>query len=322
MARPPRIEFPGAIYHVTARGNERKEIFRDDDDRLEYLGRLARYRRRFGFDLLAYCLMTNHVHMAIRTSTPPLSRAMASLQSSYAHWFNRRHERVGHLFEGRYKAFLVQEERYFAALIGYIHMNPVRAGIVTRSEKYFWSSDRFLLTSEHHAPFDRRATLELLGLTTRTAPASYRATVPESLAAEYEQLPEVGQLVKGEEDYGLEQIGRSGRVEPPFKGLTEEGLVSAVADATGISIKLLRGLARGERLTAARSIAGYVGKSFAAISLRRTARYLGREESYLSRPVSSLTSRLETDPRCRRVVDSVLTRLRSRPSGGSTANQD
>ena len=136
MARPPRLEFSGAVYHVVVRGNERRAIFRDDEDREQYLERLAHYREKFGFRLLAFCLMSNHVHRAIRAGHFPLSRIMAGLQSSYTQWFNRRHGRVGHLFQGRYKAFLVQEERYLLGLVRYIHENPVRAKVVERPRDY------------------------------------------------------------------------------------------------------------------------------------------------------------------------------------------
>src|SRR5713226_4605632 len=127
MARPLRLEFPGALYHVIARGNERKSIYRDNEDRQRYLDRLSFYRKKFSFQLLAYCLMDNHVHLAIETGKAPLSRIMAGLQSSYTQYFNWRHARVGHLFQGRYKALLVDEDPYGLALIRYIHENPVRA---------------------------------------------------------------------------------------------------------------------------------------------------------------------------------------------------
>src|SRR5713226_2807626 len=143
MARPPRLESPGAIYHVIVRGNERRAIFRDDDDRRQYLARLAHYRERYGFRLLAFCLMGNHAHLAVRTGRYPLSRVMAGLQSSYTQWFNRRYRRSGHLFLGRYKAFLVQEDPYLRVLVGYIHENPIRAQLVTEGRLFDWSSDRY-----------------------------------------------------------------------------------------------------------------------------------------------------------------------------------
>jgi len=130
------------MYHVIVRGNERKAVFRDDADREDYLRRLARYREKFGFRLLAYCLMNNHVHLAIEAGNDPLSRIMAGLQSSYTQYFNRRHGRVGHLFQGRYKAFLIEKDRYALALLRYPHENPVKARMVVKPEQYVWSSDR------------------------------------------------------------------------------------------------------------------------------------------------------------------------------------
>ena len=119
MARPTRLEAEGAVYHVIGRGNERKAIFRDDRDREAYLERLERYRERFGFRLYAFCLLDNHVHLALERGPVRLSRVMLALHGSYSQFFNRRHGRVGHLFQGRFKAFLVEKDRYLLALIRY-----------------------------------------------------------------------------------------------------------------------------------------------------------------------------------------------------------
>src|SRR5215213_10044013 len=107
MARPLRIEFPGALYHVTSRGNERRRIFRSDRDRKQFVEFLGRAAKRFGWSITAWVLMTNHFHIVIRTPQPNLSRGMQWLNGSYADWFNRRYERSGHLFAGRFKAFLI-----------------------------------------------------------------------------------------------------------------------------------------------------------------------------------------------------------------------
>src|SRR5258706_12470866 len=109
MARPLRIEFPGALYRVVARGNERKAIFRDDADREFYLGRLEHYREKFGFSVWAYCLMDNHVHLGLEMGKVPLSRVMAGLQTSYTQYFNRRHRRRGRLFLGPVKGLPLGE---------------------------------------------------------------------------------------------------------------------------------------------------------------------------------------------------------------------
>lgn len=126
MARPIRIEFPGAYYHVVARGNERKEVFRTDADRELFLKTLAQMLQQFGTVLHCYCLMPNHYHLILQTPRGNLSRAMAWLQTSYTIRYNRKHKRYGHLFQGRYKAHLIEADSYARHLINYIHLNPVR----------------------------------------------------------------------------------------------------------------------------------------------------------------------------------------------------
>ena len=110
MARPIRVEFPGAVYHVTARGNERKRIFRDDEDRRRFLVALEEMAAQFGVEVLVFCLMPNHYHLVIRTPKANLSRAVGWLQTTYTIRFNRRYRRSGHLFQGRFKAHLVEED--------------------------------------------------------------------------------------------------------------------------------------------------------------------------------------------------------------------
>jgi len=138
MARPLRIEFPGAVYHVTSRGNERRSIFRSDTDRKAFLRFLATATSRFGWSVTAWVLMSNHIHLVVQTPEPNLSRGMQWLNGSYAAWFNHRHDRSGHLFQGRFKAFLIEKESYFAEVLRYVVLNPIRAGIVQQLETYRW----------------------------------------------------------------------------------------------------------------------------------------------------------------------------------------
>ena len=126
MARPLRVEFPGALYHVTARGNERRAIFRDDDDRRLLLSTLEEACAEYGLRLHAYCLMPNHYHLLAETPRANLSRAIGWLQTTYTIRFNRRHRRSGHLFQGRFKAHIVEAEDYARQLVCYVHLNPVR----------------------------------------------------------------------------------------------------------------------------------------------------------------------------------------------------
>ncbi len=140
MARPLRLEFPGAIYHVTSRGNARADIFLDDDDRGLFLDVLAECITRFGWLCHAYCLMDNHYHLLIETPTGNLCAGMRQLNGIYTQRFNRRHGRVGHVFQGRFKAILVERDSYLLELSRYVVLNPLRAKMVRDMAQYAWSS--------------------------------------------------------------------------------------------------------------------------------------------------------------------------------------
>ena len=142
MARPLRIEFAGALYHVTARGNARQNIYSDDVDRQAFLELTDKTRTRYDWYLHAYCLMSNHYHLLVETGSPTLSRGMKLLNGSYTQTFNRRHRRVGHLFQGRFRGILVQKESYLLELSRYIVLNPVRARMVRQAVDWKWSSYR------------------------------------------------------------------------------------------------------------------------------------------------------------------------------------
>jgi REP element-mobilizing transposase RayT/AraC-like DNA-binding protein len=142
MSRPLRIEFPGAVYHVTSRGDRREAIYRDDADRLAHLEVIAQAMDRFDAQALAYCLMSNHFHLVVHTRQANLSRLMRHVNGIYTQDYNRRHRVVGHLFQGRFKAILVDRDAYLLTLCRYVERNPVAAGIVVAAADWPWSSYR------------------------------------------------------------------------------------------------------------------------------------------------------------------------------------
>ena len=153
MARPVRIEFEGALYHVASRGNERRPIFLDDYDcqrRLDWLGRTVEIH---GWRVHAYALMPNHDHFFIETPRPDLGAGMQFLNGCYTSYFNARHKRVGHLFQGRYKAVLVETERHFGEVSRYLHLNPVRAGLAEQPADYPWTSYVAYMNPHARAPW-------------------------------------------------------------------------------------------------------------------------------------------------------------------------
>ncbi len=142
MARPLRIEFAGALYHVTARGNAQADIYDADNDRQQFLSLLQNTVERHDWYCHAYCLMDNHYHLLIETNAPTLSRGMKFLNGTYTQYYNRQHQRVGHVFQGRFKAILVQKDTYLLELARYIALNPVRAHMVRSAKDWRWSSYR------------------------------------------------------------------------------------------------------------------------------------------------------------------------------------
>lgn len=142
MSRPLRIEYPGAYYHITSRGDRREAIYEDDEDRETFLRLLDDVVDRFEWRCHTYCEMTNHYHLFVETGQANLSKGMRHLKGVYTQFSNRRHGRTGHLFQGRYKAILIDSDAYFLELSRYIALNPVRAGLVEAPSDWKWSSYR------------------------------------------------------------------------------------------------------------------------------------------------------------------------------------
>ena len=142
MARPLRIEFPGAVYHLTSRGNARQRIFLNNDDRKLFLETLFHVVTRYGWLCHSYCLMDNHYHLLVETPKPTLCSGMRHLNGVYTQTYNRRHKKVGHILQGRYKAILVEKEAYLLELCRYVVLNPLRVKARDRVDQWKWSSYR------------------------------------------------------------------------------------------------------------------------------------------------------------------------------------
>ena len=264
MARPLRIEAPGAWYHITARGNERRAIFRDERDRQQFLELTGELDERFGVEVHAYVLLDNHYHLVVRPALANVSRAMQWLAVSYAVWFNRRHRRVGHLFQGRFKAILV-EDNAAAEVSRYVHLNPVR----TR---------RLGLDKQRQAALaagmGEASTREEVGIRLATLLAypwsSYRAYIGQERGAAWLKCQELRAAVGGQHHtVAAQQAGYREYVESAVReGLPEspwERLEAQVVLGSAEFVERLRKLARGnpEEQPALRQLRA--GTSWAAI---------------------------------------------------------
>ena len=184
MTRPLRLEFAGALYHVLSRGNRRESIYLNDGDFIAFLTLLAEVCERFNWLIHAYCLMTNHYHLLVETPDANLSRGMRHLNGVYTQGFNRRHRRVGHVFQGRYKALLVQKDAYLLELTRYIVLNPVRARMVRSAGEWRWSNYRYTVgKAAPPAWLEQDWLLAQFGTQRSESVAAYRRFVAEGLAA-------------------------------------------------------------------------------------------------------------------------------------------
>ncbi len=186
MARPLRIAYPGAFYHITSRGNERKDIFKDQKDREKFLSYLESATERYEASIHAYCLMTNHYHILMETPSGNLSQIMQHINGAYTTYFNIKQKRVGHLFQGRYKAILINIDEYAQELSRYIHLNPVRANMVDRPEQYAWSSYQYYIGLEKSPKWMvKDFILGYFGRKISGAQRGYRAFVESLIGREY-----------------------------------------------------------------------------------------------------------------------------------------
>ncbi len=228
MARPLRIEYPGAFYHVTARGNEQKDIFKSQRDREKFLSYLETAVLRYDAVIHTYCLMNNHYHLMVETPRGNLSQIMKHINSSYTNYYNVKRKRAGHLLQGRYKAILVDADEYATELSRYIHLNPVRIGIAEHPEDYPWSSCRYY-TGGTTAPAWLRTDFILgyFGKKEYSARKKYRQFVHDLIGREYSSplLATVASTILG----GAEFVG----------GIQERHLGDRKADREQPAVKQL-----------------------------------------------------------------------------------
>ncbi len=194
MPRPPRIWFPGAWYHIMARGNNREAVFFSEQDYRQYLQSLRDFLVRDECRLHAYALMPNHVHLMVETGqTHPIVKPMQSLQTSYTSYINHRYARVGHVFQGRYRSILVEHDTYALALSRYIHLNPVRAHLVADPAQYQWSSYRAYMTPGREGPgfVTTEYLLAMISPQLERQRNIYRQFVMEGIVSQHDLMTEV-----------------------------------------------------------------------------------------------------------------------------------
>lgn len=316
MVRPVRLEYPGALYHVITRGNNRQSVFKDDRDRKTYLEKLFLYCEQKGVHLLSYCLLTNHVHLLLETPEGNLSKMMQAFQTSYTVYFNKRHGRSGHVFEQRYKAFLVDKENYLLQVSRYIHLNPVAAKMAVRPQDYRWSSYKDYVKDVRGAGLSKELILGCFSERRRARVAQYREFVEGAIKKEerWTELPVIKQGFVGDEDF-VEQAKKEAR---RFTGketpLSFKDIISTVCKVTGVEEEDLRRPVRSERVQRGREIVVYLSRRWSDMNLRELVRFLGvKELSTVSHGLRRAEERLREDLGFRQQVQNALKKLSHSP---------
>ncbi|MFA4919296.1 MAG: transposase [Thermodesulfovibrionales bacterium] len=286
MARKPRIEYEGAFYHVITRGNQRRKVFRDDNDFQKYISLLAFYKERYKYSLYAYALMSNHVHLLIETHRIPLSKIFQGINQSYTMYFNRKYKTVGHLFQGRYKAILCDRDAYLISLVKYIHLNPVRAKIAKAAGEYRWSSHGSYEKQKDNEIVDTDRVLRMFSEDKTQARKLYRAYIDDGIEVKKEDIYKtVSQRILGEEhfiDKVMEKVDERFENKRKHHKYSLKKIAETIGKNKGITINQLREKSRDRGILAVRKLASFTAREF-GYKGKEIALFLQKDPSVVTR---------------------------------------
>ena len=318
MARKARVEVAGGLYHVITRGNNRRQIFNSPTDHEKFLSLLAIQKRRLPFFLYAYCLMSNHVHLLIERKADAIGRIMHRVLTGYSQYYNRRYRRVGHLLQGRHKAILCQSDRYLAELVRYIHLNPVRARMVTKPEQYPYSSHGAYLGTEAAGIVDVDPVLRRFGAKKKLAREAYRKFVAAGRNLGHREefyLAEEGRIL-GTEEFVDATIHRLGKTERDVRKSADNGrngeldldaLIEAVETICRISRLEFCGSRKSRSAVMAKELFVLVGCQVGA-SPKQLSEVTGMSRSAVSRRYDAARLKIEKKHEMSKLAESIRKR--------------
>lgn len=291
MARRARYHAPGATYHVMLRGNDGEEIFFSDRDRCIMCLLIQEGIERFGHRLIAFCFMTNHIHLAIQVDQVPLSRIMQNLAFRYTRYINWQQRRIGHLFQGRFKSIVVDSSRYLKQLVRYIHLNPVRAGLVTQPEAYRWSSHNVYLRNTELAWLDPSVLLTSFAEIPLKAIANFHDYVSAGINVpeEFDFKRGMHDGIFGDDDFANKIKEKKTPVIKPQLNIPE--LVRVVCERYQIDIVTLKKPGKHRQAANVRAILSLLVCEETNATLEELAAILDRDASSLSKQVARLNAK-------------------------------
>lgn len=273
MPRKPRIHYPGALYHVICRGNNKDWIFKSDTEKQEYKTLIEHYKKRYGFKIFSWVILSNHAHLLIEVGDVPLSKIMQGIQQNYTQWFNRTHKRTGHVFEQRYKAIHCNKDTYLLSLIRYIHQNPVRAKL-EGGLNYRWSSHGDYVKHQTGHLTDIQFPLGLFSEEISTASIRYLDYMDEDEETIGTLKPSA--LEEGTQDHQPESQNKKIIRKP----LSE--LIEIVAQAYGMTSTELTRKSRARKYTEARRVLMLLVADFTSVTQLEVAVQFGVSTSAIS----------------------------------------
>lgn len=293
MARKPRIYFPGALYHVMLRGNDGMKIFFLDKDRNYFLFLCEEGIKRYQYEIHSYCLMNNHVHILLRIGNTSLSKVIHNISFRYTQWINKRQQRTGHLFQGRYKAILVDEESYLLQLVRYIHLNPTRAKLIDKIDDYRWSSHRIYLGWEQSRWLSTDWVLSHFSDKRLIAVSRYHQFITKRddyHSPEFQRGNQPGYDILAEDDF-MEKIRVDENEE--IKHINLEKLINLVCDYYQVNASILKSNLRTRLYSRMRAFIAILSQEFAQCTFTSLAAYFNRDVSGVVRSIRQV--REDTD---------------------------
>jgi putative transposase len=295
MARKPRIHLPGGLYHVILRGNGGQPVFLTDRDRYRFYLLLQEGTYRFSYRVHAFCLMTNHIHIALQAGDIPLSRGLHNLSFRYTRWINWREKRSGHLFQGRYKAVLVDDESYLLELVRYIHLNPVRVGMVNDPEDYLWSSHRAYIGKEFLPWLTTEWLLGQFGKSIIKARAGYKKFIMDGLSEEYRPEFHGGRddsRLLGDDSFVDKCLASIG--DMPLR-LTTQEIVDKVCHEYKLDESTLKMQSQKRVASEARAVIGWLARELGCATLSDVGKLVNRDVGSISSSVRRLSYRMQEE---------------------------
>jgi putative transposase len=313
MSRRRRHSLPGAIYHVMIRGNNGQAIFSSDEERTKFCLLMQEGVERYGHKILAFCFMTNHIHLAIQLGEVSLSKVCQNLTFRYTRFFNRRHKGVGHLFQGRFKSILVNGNIYLKKLIRYIHLNPIRAKLVADPSEYFWSSHQFYLKQNECQWLARDMGLRFFGNSYIEALEQYSnfmvAGINQEDSIDFKNGIASGIIADDEFIESIEakcinhtSVAKSSKIDLRI-------LVEIIADWYGVNVQTISSLGCDRKASKIRAVIAYLVRYTEGITIKEVAVFCRRAENSMSQAATRLEIQMVSSDEIKNEIESLKQKL-------------